>query len=63
VMFVHSPDLPGHRTDDKWLRWYLPSLGQRLDVKGIDGKSAAAVEIDHVAFHLYKLAPPAERKR
>lgn len=55
VMFVHSPDLPGHRTDDKWLRWYLPTKGKRLQVKGPDGKMADAVEIDHVAFHLYEM--------
>ena len=62
VMFVHSPDLTDHRTDEKFLRWYLPTIGTRLAVQGGDGKPVDFVSVRNVTMHLYSLPPLNQRK-
>lgn len=62
VMYVHSPDLADHRTDEKFLRWYLPTIATRQQIQGIDSKPAEFVSVRNVTLHLYTLPPLAQRK-
>lgn len=54
VFYLHSPDLESHRTDEKFLRWYLPTIGKRIPIAGFDGKLAEFVNVGNISMHLYQ---------
>jgi len=65
VFFVHAPDLegrrlgdylgPNHRADEKFLQWYLPTVGKRIAVPG--GKPDGVWQQSNASLHLYEMNP------
>ena len=62
VFFVHAPDLPQHKADEKFLRWYLPTVARPLPIpETIDpqtGKPAEFWTRGNASLQLYDMRAP-----
>ncbi len=61
VFFVHAPDLVEHKSDDKFLRWYLPTVARRLPIPDtLDPQTGQPAEYwskGNTTLQLYDMRP------